>query len=71
MQIIFDFLSMGGYWAFVWSAYGVAAFILAGLMYLSLRNWRITKGEMIKLEAKSTQTKSSGGVSDSGVQLET
>ena len=64
MQIIFDFLSMGGYWAFVWSAYGVAAFILAGLLYLSLRNWRITKGEMIKLEAKLTQTKSSSGVSD-------
>ena len=71
MQIIFDFLSMGGYWAFVWSAYGLATVILAGLLYLSLRNWRRIKGELVKLEAKSTQTNSSGGVSDSGVQLET
>jgi len=35
-----DFLTMGGYAAFVWPAYGVAAVLLVGLLVLSLRSMR-------------------------------
>ncbi len=36
-----EFLSMGGHGIFIWSAYGVAAAVLGGLLAVSLRNmWR-------------------------------
>ena len=31
-----DFLQMGGYWAYVWSAYGVTLAVLAGNLLLPL-----------------------------------
>lgn len=31
MELLSTFLNMGGYGGFVWSAYGIAAFILVGL----------------------------------------
>lgn len=35
-----DFLAMGGYGAFVWSAYGLAALVLGGLAFASWRRQR-------------------------------
>lgn len=35
-----EFLAMGGYAAFVWPTYGVAAAVLLGLLGLSVRNMR-------------------------------
>ena len=35
-----DFLAMGGYAAFVWSAYAVATIVLCGLFGLSLKSMR-------------------------------
>lgn len=40
MQGFADFLAMGGRGAFVWSAYFVAAVVLAGLFVQSLRSLR-------------------------------
>ena len=37
MTAFIDWLAMGGYAAFVWSAYGLAAVVLG---YLSLHCWR-------------------------------
>jgi heme exporter protein D len=34
------FLEMGGYGAFVWSAYGVTALVMVGLLWTSLRSGR-------------------------------
>jgi heme exporter protein CcmD len=33
-----EFLSMGGHGVFIWSAYGVAAVVLGGLLAVSLRD---------------------------------
>jgi heme exporter protein D len=35
-----DFLAMGGYAAYVWPAYGLAALVLGGLTWQSLRAYR-------------------------------
>jgi len=35
---VFSFLEMGGYGAFVWPAYGVAAAVMVGLLWTSLRS---------------------------------
>lgn len=35
-----EFLVMGGYAAFIWPTYGVAAVLLVGLLVLSLRSMR-------------------------------
>ena len=35
-----EFLAMGGYAAFVWSAYAVATIVLCGLLGLSLKSMR-------------------------------
>lgn len=40
MQGLADFLAMGGQGAFVWPAYLVAGFVLAGLLVHSLRSLR-------------------------------
>ena len=44
---------MGGYAGFVWSAYGVAALILIGLLVMSWRNLRARQAEVAALEAAS------------------
>ena len=45
MTSIIQYLSMGGYAVYVWSAYGVAAVVLAALAIVS---WRRTKAQPIK-----------------------
>lgn len=35
-----EFLAMGGYAAFIWPTYGIAAVLLLGLLALSMRNMR-------------------------------
>lgn len=35
-----EFLAMGGYGAFIWPTYGIAAVLLIGLLALSMRNMR-------------------------------
>ena len=35
---MFSFLEMGGYGAFVWPAYGIAAIVMIALLWASLRS---------------------------------
>ncbi len=44
---------MGGYAGFVWSAYGVAALILIGLVVMSWKDLRARQAEVAALEAAS------------------
>ncbi len=45
-----DFLSMGGYAAFIWPAYGVAATVLIALVFSSLRMARAAEAAVSILE---------------------
>ena len=40
MDVIGDFLAMGGYAAFVWPAFGVTVLVMVGLLLASLRSLR-------------------------------
>ncbi len=44
------FFSMGGYAAYVWPAYGVAAVVLAGLLIASLRALRAREADVAASE---------------------
>jgi heme exporter protein D len=50
-EAIGHFLAMGGYAAFVWPAYGLAALVLAGLLIGSLRGLRKAEAELTALGA--------------------
>ena len=47
-----EFLNMGGYGAYVWSAYGAFAVIVGGLALASLRADARAKRELKDLEAR-------------------
>ena len=53
MQSISEFFAMGGYAGYVWSAYGVAALILIGLLVMSWKDLRARLAEVAALEAAS------------------
>lgn len=50
MSTMTEFLSMGGYGAFVWPSYGASAIILTILIVLSLRHLRKIERELKPLE---------------------
>ena len=53
MQSISDYFAMGENAGFVWSAYGVAALVLIGLLVVSLKELRARQAEVAALEAAS------------------
>ena len=50
MSTLNEFLSMGGYGAFVWPSYGVSAIILVSLIVLSIRHLKKIERELKPLE---------------------
>jgi len=44
------FLAMGGYAAYVWPAYGLAAIVLAGMLAWSLGAYRRCRRELERLQ---------------------
>ena len=44
-------IEMGGYAAFVWPAYGIAAVGLIGALVLSIRGWKAREREFESLKA--------------------
>jgi heme exporter protein D len=52
---VFSFLEMGGYGAFVWPAYGLAAAVMVGLLWTSLRNGRRQRELMDMLSSERRQ----------------
>lgn len=55
------FLAMGGYAAFVWPAYGLAVGALMALAIVSVRQWRVAKDEVARLEAQGPRRRRAGG----------
>ena len=45
MEALAEYFAMGGYSAFVWPAYGIAAGVLIALLALSLRDLRRNESE--------------------------
>ncbi len=50
MDAITDFLSMGGYGAYVWPAFVVTAVVLAAMLVFSLREIRAREAELEALQ---------------------
>lgn len=49
---MWDFLRMGGYWPYVWSAYGITFLLLLGLVLWTVRLRRLRHRELAEAEAK-------------------
>lgn len=45
-----EFLAMGGYAAFIWPSYLIAAIVMLGLLIVSVRTWRDSKSTLQKLQ---------------------
>ncbi|TXH31871.1 MAG: heme exporter protein CcmD [Rhodospirillaceae bacterium] len=58
MEGVSTFLAMGGYAAYVWPAYGVAAIILIAFAIDSWRRVRVAAADLRRMEASNTATKS-------------
>ena len=50
MEQIVDYLSMGGYAAFVWPAFVIAAAVMVALLTVSLRGLRARRAELAALQ---------------------
>jgi heme exporter protein D len=48
-----EFFAMGGYGGYVWTAYGVAALVLIGLVWHSLRALRASERDLAAAEQES------------------
>ena len=48
-----DFLTMGGFGAYIWPAYGISVLALAGATVWTLAAWRRAKARLTALEKKS------------------
>ena len=60
-----DFLSMGGYAAFVWPSYGLTAVVLLALLVASLRGLKSTEAQFERLKAQTApRTAARGGGQD-------
>ncbi len=61
MQSVSQFLNMGGYGGFVWTAWGLAALVIGGLVWTSLRDLRAREAEIAALEATAPHRRPKGG----------
>jgi len=52
MQSVSEFLSMGGYGAFVWAAYLIAAAVMVGLLAMVLKGLSRNRETLKTLEAE-------------------
>ena len=60
MNALSDFFAMGGYAGFVWTAYGIVAVALVGLVIASRRELRARQQEIAALEAASPRRRARG-----------
>lgn len=51
MQKLTEVLNMGGYGDFVWPAYAIAASIMAGMVFFSVRSLRKAQASLAALQA--------------------
>jgi heme exporter protein D len=59
-----EFFHMGGYAVYVWSAYGVVAVVLIGLIVWTLAELRGSSAELKDLEALSPRRRRRAGASN-------
>mgnify|MGYP000117682889 CR=1 FL=1 len=69
MSTLMSFFHMGGYWPYIWPAYGVVAMLLIGLLVWTLIALRQSRTELEALEAlaprrRPTRTQENGGAAD-------
>lgn len=57
MEGLVHYLSMNGYWPFIWPAYGVAALVLIALLIDSLRMLRANERAAAALERRRPRRK--------------
>jgi heme exporter protein D len=62
MQRLSDFLSMGGYAAFVWPAYGLTIVVMAGFVAQSLRRYRRNQRALDALQRDRPRRNAPGAV---------
>jgi heme exporter protein D len=55
MQTISEFFSMGGYGAFIWTAYGTTTFVLVVFLILSLQKLNKASAAFTKLKNNALQ----------------
>lgn len=60
MDAIVDFLSMGGYAAYVWPALGLTALVLVGLLLVTLRSLRRREAQLRAFEREAGGRAGSG-----------
>lgn len=41
-------LAMHGYGSYIWSAYGISAFLIFALLYRSFKQWRTAKKSLLE-----------------------
>jgi heme exporter protein D len=63
-----EFFHMGGYGAYIWPAYGIAALVMIGLMVATLRSLKSRETELSALEAEKDRW---GHRSDEGPTTDT
>ena len=69
MSPLASFFHMGGYWPYIWPAYGVVAMLLIGLLVWTLIALKQSRTELEALEAlaprrRRTKTQENGGSDD-------
>lgn len=52
-----EFLDMGGYGAYIWSVYGLAAVIMIALLWHSIQKWRQNEAELQMLTVMNENKK--------------
>lgn len=58
MQSLSEFLAMGGYAAYVWSAYSLTALVLIGLLVATLREMSARQKALAELEPQRRRARS-------------
>ena len=65
MDVIGEFLAMGGYAAFVWPAFGVTVLVMVGLLLASLRSLRRERRALELMEKARPRSRGRGGAPQS------
>ena len=61
MEQAVDYLAMGGYAAFVWPAFLIAAVVMGALLALSVRSLRARRAELEALQGSRAESPTEAG----------
>ena len=66
MEILTEYLAMGGYAQFVWPAYGLSAAVLAGLYAAARRRLRLAERALAALQAAAPSASGASQINEQG-----